>query len=188
MHASKPADVERAVAVLVTAFVNDPFMRWLFPDPEQYLRHFPLFVRIFGGKAFQNNSAYLIPGGIGSALWLRSEIHSEEAAVAEFVEALLPANVPAEVYQIAEQMARCHPAEPHWYLTLMGIDGFCQRRGHGAALLKYGLDRCDEDHLPAYLEASPASIALYRQHGFELLAEIQVGSAPPFFPMFRAAR
>jgi ribosomal protein S18 acetylase RimI-like enzyme len=55
--------------------------------------------------------------------------------------------------------------------------------------MKHALDRCDEQHLPAYLESSnPANISLYERHGFEVTARIQTETSPPMHPMYRAAR
>jgi len=34
----------------------------------------------------------------------------------------------------------------------------------------------------------PAITRAYRRHGFEVVAEIRVGSAPPIFPMVRMPR
>ena len=86
-------------------------------------------------------------------------------------------------------MGHYHPKEPHWYLPLIGVDPRHQRRGHGAALLRHALARCDRDHAPAYLESSnPANVPLYERHGFAVLDTIQVGSSPPIFPMLRTAR
>ena len=64
-----------------------------------------------------------------------------------------------------------------------------QGRGLGAELMKYALARCDEEHLPAYLESSnPANISLYERHGFEIMGRIQTENSPPVHPMIRAAR
>ena len=52
-----PADVERAVAVIVLAFSADPVARWAYPDPRQYLTLFPPLVRAFGGKVFAEGTA-----------------------------------------------------------------------------------------------------------------------------------
>ena len=49
----------RAIHVLVMAFGADPTIRWFYPDPFQYLSHFPEFVRLFGGDAFAHESAYV---------------------------------------------------------------------------------------------------------------------------------
>jgi hypothetical protein len=55
--------------------------------------------------------------------------------------------------------------------------------------MEQAVARCDRDGLPAYLEATtPRSVGLYRRHGFEVVTEIRVGSAPPIFPMVRRPR
>jgi GNAT superfamily N-acetyltransferase len=87
------------------------------------------------------------------------------------------------------QMAEFHPQEPHWYLPLIGVDTTKQGQGYGSALLVHALARCDEDGLPAYLEASsPRNKVLYARHGFEEIGVIQAGSSPPMWPMLRPAR
>lgn len=37
-------------------------------DPQQYLKHFPRFVKAFAGKAFIHESAYYVDGYLGAAL------------------------------------------------------------------------------------------------------------------------
>lgn len=71
----------------------------------------------------------------------------------------------------------------------MGVDPPHQGKGHGDALMLYALERCDLDHVPAYLESTrPRSISLNRRHGFEPLGTIQVGSSPTLVPMLRRSR
>jgi len=88
-----------------------------------------------------------------------------------------------------ELMGTHHPTEPHWYLPLIGVDPSCQGEGHGGALMRHALDRCDRDRLPAYLESSnPRNVSLYLRHGFEIVGKIQVGTSPVLTPMYRKAR
>lgn len=42
-----------------------------------------------------------------------------------------------------------------------------QRRGVGSALLREGLKEADRRRLPAFIEASPAGLGLYRKFGWE---------------------
>ena len=59
----------------------------------------------------------------------------------------------------------------------------------GSALLRYALEQCDRDGMPAYLESSnPRNIPLYQRHGFEIIGTIQAGSSPTVVPMLRRAR
>ena len=183
------SETEQAVAVIVLAFSTDPVARWSYPDPHQYLRHFPAIVRAFGGKAFEHGTGYHVGGFAGAALWLPPGIHADEEALAAVLKESVAGERQAAVFAVLEQMGRHHPREPHWYLPLVGVDPVHQRKGHGSALLQHALRQCDQDHVPAYLESTnPANIPLYERHGFEVLATIQVGSSPPIFPMLRAAR
>jgi ribosomal protein S18 acetylase RimI-like enzyme len=187
--ATAPSEVERAIAVIVLAFSTDPAARWSYPDPHQYLTHFPAIVRAFGGKAFAHGTGHHVSGLAGAALWLPPGIRPDEEALAAVLRGSVVAERQAAVFAVFEQMGRYHPREPHWYLPLIGVDPVHQGKGYGSALLQHALRQCDRDHAPAYLESSnPANIPLYERHGFRVLATIQVGSSPPIFPMLRAAR
>jgi len=91
-----------------------------------------------------------------------------------------------EVFAFMTQIGEFHPTISHWYLPLLGADLPYQGRGYGSALLRHALARCDEDRLPAYLEASsPLNKRLYERHGFEEIGVIQAGGSPPMWPMLR---
>jgi len=51
-------------------------------------------------------------------------------------------------------------------LGLLCVHREAQRQGVGAALVEWGLNRCIEERLPAYLEASTAGYPLYQKLGF----------------------
>jgi ribosomal protein S18 acetylase RimI-like enzyme len=182
-------DEDPAIAAVVLAFSADPAARWAYPDPQQYLRHFPSFVRAFGGKAFAHGSAYYVDGYAGAALWLPPGVHPDEDALSALLQRTVSEKVQQDVFGVFEQMGRYHPSERHWYLPLIGVDPPQQGRGYGSALMGHALSPCDRDHMPAYLESSnPKNIPLYERHGFELLGTIQVGTSPPIFPMLRKPR
>ena len=69
------------------------------------------------------------------------------------------------------------------------MDPAQQSKGIGSELLQYALAPCDEQGMFAYLESSnPANVPFYQRHGFEVVAEIQVGSSPTVRPMIRSPR
>ncbi|HEV8387194.1 MAG TPA: hypothetical protein VGQ03_06190 [Nitrososphaera sp.] len=39
-------------SIMVVAFSADSVVRWVWPDPQQYLMHFLSLAKAFGGKAF----------------------------------------------------------------------------------------------------------------------------------------
>jgi ribosomal protein S18 acetylase RimI-like enzyme len=101
----------------------------------------------------------------------------------------LTANNRDDVFAFVQQQSAVHPHEPHWYLPLIGVDPAYRGRGIGSSLLRRALHTCDEQRLPAYLEAtSPLNKALYGRHGFEVVGEIQAGASPPMWPMLRKPR
>ena len=57
----------------------------------------------------------------------------------EILERTCPASIKADAAALLEQQARHHPAEPHWYLPLIGVDPSRQNQGHGSALLRHAL-------------------------------------------------
>ncbi len=189
VRAATASDESRAVDVIVLAFSSDPVVRWFYPDAHQYLTNFPAFVRAFGGKAFAQGTAYYVEGYPGAALWLPPDVHPDVDAVVALIQRTVHDRKQENLFAIFEQMGAFHPTEPHWYLPLIGVDPAHQNKGHGSALLKHALVPCDRDNKIAYLESSnPANISLYERHGFELLGTIEVGTAPPVFPMLRRPR
>lgn len=182
-------DKQRAVATQTMAFAADPVVRWIWHDTDQYLTHFPEFVRVFGGDAFGHGTAFTAGDFHGVALWHPPGVHSDDDALGAMVEASLFDADKEKVFAFLEAMGPHHPEGDIWYLPLIGVEPMWQGRGLGGALLAHALAKCDEDHVPAYLEAtSEGSRALYQRHGFEVTATIQVGDSPPMWPMLRAAR
>jgi ribosomal protein S18 acetylase RimI-like enzyme len=184
-----PADADRAVAVIMLAFGADPATRWTYPDPHDYVTHFPAMVRAFGGGAFAAGTAHRVGQFAGAALWLPPGLHPDDAAMQATLERSVPAARLRDIGVVFERMRGHHPREPHWYLPLIGVDPAHQNRGHGSALLRHALAQCDRAGVPAYLESSNrANVSLYERHGFVVLDTIQVGSSPPISPMLRTPR
>ena len=183
------ADRPLLVDVITRAFAADPPSRWLYPDDGDYWRFFPRFVEVFGGSAVDYGTAEILADGGAAALWLPPGAHPDEAALGALLEESVdPAKI-GNAFALFEQMAAYHPAGPHWYLPMIGVTPGHQGHGYGSLLLEHAVGRCDREGLQAYLEAtSPRSAALYRRHGFEVVAEIREGSAPPLFPMVRRPR
>lgn len=179
-------DRERALKTLVLGFAADPVARWIWPEPEKYLTLMPRFGEAFGGRAFENKTAYMADGGRAIALWLPPDVEPDgETMEAILGEGLRP-EIADDIGEFLKGMAAHHPHEPHWYLPLIAADPSWLNRGLGAALMKHALRRCDQDGLPAYLESSnPRNISLYERHGFKVIGEIQSGTSPVMTPMLR---
>jgi ribosomal protein S18 acetylase RimI-like enzyme len=184
--AASALDEASIIEVLVQANWADPAARWVWPDSQQFLMHFPSFVRAFGGKAFAHGSAYYVDGYVGAALWLPPDVHPDENVLIALVQQTVSEQIQKDFFPVLEQMGRYHPSEPHWYLPLMGVGPSQQGKGFGSALLQHTLLQFDCDNKLAYLESSnPRNIPLYKRHGFELLGTIQIGTSPSIAPMLR---
>jgi hypothetical protein len=85
-----PSSADQAVSTVALAFSADPAARWLYPDPHQYIVNFPSFVRAFGGKAFEQGSAYSIDGCSGAALWLPPDVHPDEEILVGLIQRTVP--------------------------------------------------------------------------------------------------
>jgi ribosomal protein S18 acetylase RimI-like enzyme len=180
------ADDERAIASLVLAIAADPAARWMYPGPHQFRLFFPRFIRALAGKAFIHGCAQALAGWRGAALWLPPGVTSDEEALqALFAESVAPAQQGA-LMALLEQMGAAHPAEPHWYLPLIGVDPRHQRQGLGSALLDSMLEALDQHRALAYLEAtSDENVPLYERHGFRVRRELRAGNSPTLFAMTR---
>jgi ribosomal protein S18 acetylase RimI-like enzyme len=183
------AEVDRAIATLVLAFGADPVARWMYDDPHQYLLHIPRLFQALGTSSFEAGAAQRTGDGLGVALWLPPGVHGDDGPLEAVVAESIAAEKQADVGAVFERTEDYRPAEPHWYLSLIGVEALHRNKGCGAALLQHGLRRCDQEHLPAYLWSSNArNTSLYERYGFEIVGTIQVGSSPSIFPMLRPAR
>jgi hypothetical protein len=80
-----------AISTIVLGFAADPMARWVWPDSSQYLRIMPQFVKAFGGRAFENGTAYITEAARAAALWLPPGVQPDEAAMGAIItEALQP--------------------------------------------------------------------------------------------------
>ena len=183
------AEVNRAIATLVLAFGADPIARWMYDDPKQYLLHIPRLFRALGTSSFEAGAAHRIRDGLGVSLWLPPGVHGDDGPLEAAIAESIAGEKQAEVAGVFERTEHYRPTEPHWYLSLIGVEALHRNKGYGAALLRHGLRQCDQDHRPAYLWSSnPLNVCFYERHGFEIADTIQVGSSPCLFPMLRHAR
>lgn len=189
VNVAQAQDRERVVSAIVLAFVGDPVARWAWPEPHDYLTYFPEFTNVFGGKGFDHGTAHAVTEFSGGALWLPPGVQPEEEVLVGLMERSIDPKRVQVVFTMLEKMEGYHPAEPYWYLPLIGVEPAKQGRGYGAALLRYALERIDREGRTAYLESTnPANIPLYQRHGFEVVGTIQIDEAPPLFPMIRRPR
>lgn len=184
-----PVERHPVMDTLSLAFSSDPAVRYMFPTADGFLRNFNRLATAMAGSALAAGTAWVAGDGAAAALWLAPGVEGDGEAIGALVGETAPPERLEVLARLGEEMGRFHPEEPHWYLSMIGVDPSRQGQGLGAALLKEGLHRCDADGLPAYLESSsPKNVPLYERHGFEVIGLIKPGDHPGLIPMLRPAR
>jgi len=172
-------------ALMALAFATDPFVRWVLPDPHDFVTESLIHAGKTTASAFDDSTVYMIGDAYGAAVWLgpdtkfqRNDDHSNDGD-----------GRPDDLAELVQKSGAYLPSEPHWYLAYIAVDPAHRGKGLGTALMNHSLDICDRDHMPVYLESTnAANLSIYKRHGFELLAEVQVGNSPTRYPMLRSAR
>jgi GNAT superfamily N-acetyltransferase len=183
-------DVSRLKSVLAAAFHEDPIFGWLMPDEatrQARLRHF--FELELRHVALTRGCAWTSSALSGAALCLppgawrlpTRVLFAQGPSFARTFGARLP-----RAAGLLSTIERRHIREAHYYFAYVGVSPEAQGRGLGSALMRPTLDRCDEEGLPAYLEASSErNAALYERLGFELKDELRFAGSPPLRVMLR---
>src|ERR1700747_1651623 len=78
-------DEAAALGVITLAFSTDPVARWVYPDPREYLAHFPRITMAVGGKAFSHGSPHIAGGFAGATLWLPPGVSPDEERPVEVI-------------------------------------------------------------------------------------------------------
>jgi len=181
-------DMKKALETLVLAFAADPVERWLYPEAHDYLQSFPAFLAAFGGRAFNEQTAWKLADFSAVALWLPPGAEPDgDSIVAILTESVSPAKHD-DTFAVVGQMDEAHPTFPHWYLPWFGVDPALQGSGLGGQLMEQCLRIVDQDHLPVYLETpNPRTLPFYGRYDFAVTGEAQAGTCPPVTFMLRAA-
>ncbi|HEV2924279.1 MAG TPA: GNAT family N-acetyltransferase [Solirubrobacteraceae bacterium] len=188
---ASPGERLAMAGVLARAFHDDPAFSWVLrADPRRMKileQGFELFLRRIW---LEQEETYTTAGTVAVAVWERP---GEWKVPLGRQLRMLPAMVKVfsrhlpRVLRALTVLERKHPREPHYYLAFIGVEPEWQGRGLGAAVLAPVLKRCDDERMPAFLEAStPRNRGLYERHGFSVTEEFRLGhGAPPQWRMWR---
>jgi ribosomal protein S18 acetylase RimI-like enzyme len=176
-------------ATLSLAFSADPCTRYIWPTAAAFLNAYPRLLMAIGGADLERGAGFAAADFGAGALWLRPGGAPDSDAIGALIGETVAPERQAVMAKVGELMDGYHPHEPHWYLSMIGVDPARQGRGLGSALLRHTLALCDAEGAAAYLESSnPKNISLYERHGFEVIGQIQPDDFPGMTPMLRRAR
>ncbi len=189
-HASSSADAAVAAA-LAQAFSDDPFWGWLIGHPRSRTARLERFFAVEVGLARRRGTVTAADDLTGAALTFGpGNWRIPPATMLRHGPQLARAfghRMAAALVTLARVEAK-HLREPHHYVAYVGVAPAGQGRGLGTRLLEPTLARCDQEGLPAFLEASSdRNAALYARLGFEHLEEVRVLGSPPLRLMRRGS-
>lgn len=192
IRAGTAADVPALRRALAAAFSDDPFWGWLVGHPRTRTARLERFFGFELALAHARGTVTAADDGTGAALVFGPGRWRVPPATLARQSLQLPRvfghRGPIALATLLKVEAR-HLREPHHYVAYVGVAPAGQGRGLGTRLLEPTLARCDQEGLPAFLEASSdRNAALYERLGFEHLEEVSLLGSPPLRLMRRARR
>jgi ribosomal protein S18 acetylase RimI-like enzyme len=176
-------------AALAAAFADDPVFGWLVGGSSRRHTRLERYFAIQLAHAFADGHVWTSDGLHGAALCMppgrwRVPPRLMAANSGRFT-SVFRGRLPRAVGLLAA-IERRHPRGAHLYFSYIGVAPDAQGRGLGSRLMRPALDRCDEEGLPAYLEASSErNAALYERLGFQCTEVLRFAGSPPLMLMMR---
>jgi GNAT superfamily N-acetyltransferase len=192
VRSAATAEIPKLAATLASAFNNDPVFVWLTPERNREARLRRFFAQQLA-ITMKHEGVFTTDDHGAVAIWLPPD--NWKVATSDVVR-----STPAMVRSFGGRVPRLlgslgvieknHPKDPpHWYLEFLGTRADMQRKGVGTSVIGFMLDRCDQEAIPAYLEASsPENVPFYRRHGFEVTKDLHLKNGPTVWGMWREPR
>lgn len=178
-------DVPALSAVMARAFDDDPFANWFVAQDERRARRIYDFMETSLKRLTLPYGEVYTTGGIeGGAFWTppgkwKLGILQQLLLTPQFARCTSWRRVPAVMAGIGA-VERKHPEVPHYYLLALGVEPEMQGKSLGTQLMRPILERCDREHVPAYLESSKErNLPLYERNGFKVTEEFVVPKGGP---------
>ena len=181
------ADADGVAQDLTAAFTNDPVFDWFTrTDARREAARLDFFKHLLKELILGVGEVRRPSTGGAAAIWMPSNTLgpnplSKEIQALPMLLRLTGWSRFARLLALREVMDRHHPMDrPHAYLWFLGVTPQAQGHGVGSRLLKSKTDQLDAEGRCAFLEtATERNVALYRRHGFEVVAEYRPGPSGP---------
>jgi ribosomal protein S18 acetylase RimI-like enzyme len=185
-------DVEPLAAMLARSFFDDPVTRWVYASERRRPYWAQRFFRWQVERLLDQDATWTVDDRAGAALWaLPGRWREDTRETLRLLRLTLPGVLPRlpRVLMGLGQVEARHPPGRHFYLAVLGVDPSRQGEGLGSQVIRPGLDLCDQERLPAYLETGKErNLAFYGRHGFEVLDRLELPKGPPVWFLWREPR
>jgi GNAT superfamily N-acetyltransferase len=182
-------DVSPLADVLARAFHDDPVTRWVYGSERTRPKWTGRFFAWQLERLHPQDACWTTARREGAALWaLPGRWREDGRETLRLLRQTLPGVLPRlpRVLRGLGQVEARHPSGRHLYLAVLGVDPAAQGTGVGSRLIRPGLELCDREGLPAYLETGrERNLAFYGRHGFRVLDELQLPAGPPVWFLWR---
>jgi GNAT superfamily N-acetyltransferase len=176
-----PGDVPALAVTFAAAFSDYAMIRW--PMPDATLAALRELFRLWLTPYVEFGVLWKIGGCDGGAAWLPPELAGRFAEIEQSTRAAinpLTGDGGARYAAFWDWLNTHLPAEPCWFLDLVGVAPAAQGRGLGGTLVRHGLQRARADGCPAFLETSnPRNVPFYQSLGFQIVGERQAPDGGP---------
>ena len=189
---ARDEDVEPLAAMLARAFHDDPVTAWVYAREQRRTYWSLRFFRWQVRRLLAQEAMWTTDDCAGAALWALPERWREETREAmsllcQTLPGILP-RLPRVLVGLGQVEAR-HPPGRHLYLAVLGVDPARQGTGVGSQVIRPGLELCDAEGLPAYLETGKErNLMFYGRHGFEVVDRLDLPKGPPVWFLWREPR
>jgi GNAT superfamily N-acetyltransferase len=187
-------DLPELAIMLAGSFQDCPAWDWyLPPDSKGRLQRMERFFSFLLDRFYLDSDGHeciTTEHRTGAALWDRpNEWEMGTGDNVHMLAAMLPIfrrRFPRTVRGLSALESK-HPREPHYYLSVLGVSPDVRGADLAEALIRPGLERCDRERVPAYLETGRRkSLGFYGRDGFEVIEEFDLpGGGPPVWRMWR---
>ncbi|KAF4458422.1 hypothetical protein FALBO_14848 [Fusarium albosuccineum] len=184
---SSLGQLEQLIDLACQVWADDPLFACVVPGRHEHPEHFRQMWSMHLRKEYGNTGTVILAackeedGEIGDAMafaiWRRHVLIRYRVAFDMFYTLTfrqtggsVSISDATEVMTGLRNAGRLYPAE-RWRLCWLGVSPKCQRTGIGKRLVQWGLDRCDEERVPAVLEASEPGRGLYEKMGFRQIGK-----------------
>lgn len=179
-------DIPELAETLAQAFDKDPVMQWIIRQDKHRTEALRDAFEYYLSDSIPYGEVTITDDLKACAMWLPPGVWSEKPPLLEYLGMLVQIVKWSGLGRIRRfieddnlEYAR-KPAEPHYYLAILGVRPGFQGKRYGSRLIEYTLARVDELEMPAYLENSNiANQSLYESHGFKVIDSFTLSKGGP---------